>query len=570
MSTIHVQRIKKSALSRFKDFIDTSDISGPENEQWEKNILSRCLASFTLSGFCDVSDEIAAESITDGFGDNGLDAIYIDNVEKSINLVQSKWNENGTGSISMADWLKYQKGIEDLVNNRFDNFNEKIKSKRERIFNAIHNAEYNLVLLISYTGTNDLSQEVREAVDSFILKMNDTSEIFEFHPCNQKKLYEILLAHQTGEHINIEEIQLNNWGKHEHPYESFFGEINAETVAHWWERFGTRMLAKNLRKFKGKTNVNDSMRLTLQNSPEDFWYFNNGITILCDSIKKSPAYSPERNIGIFKCTNASIVNGAQTFGSIGESYKAYPDMVKNAGVFIRFIQLENTPDGYANKITRYNNTQNKIENKDFVSLDPIHENIRRELVLDDVVYAYKSGDIIKNPVQGFTVEDATIALSCANTDVDLSTMSKRELGLLWEDIKSPPYTSLFNTSLKSTYLWRLVRVYRIINESLVKYQIDKVIDDKILTTIHGNRLVTHIVLQRIEKSYLHDERIEVDTVADKLKSYTEEIVSLVDDIIKKKYPSDYPNSLFKNIKKCKTISENIKIRLGIEKTLFPE
>ncbi len=44
----------------------------------------------------------AARAVTDGAGDNGIDAIYFDESNRRLYLVQSKWMKNGVGEPDMA------------------------------------------------------------------------------------------------------------------------------------------------------------------------------------------------------------------------------------------------------------------------------------------------------------------------------------------------------------------------------------------------------------------------------------------------------------------------------------
>ena len=71
-----------------------------------------------------------------------------------------------------------------------------------------------------------------------------------------------------------------------------------------------------------------------------FKYFNNGISILCKSYKKTAFGGANTDLGIFDCENIQIVNGAQTVGTIGEFYKCPIEGSPNAEVFVKIISLE--------------------------------------------------------------------------------------------------------------------------------------------------------------------------------------------------------------------------------------
>ncbi len=93
-----------------------------------------------------------------------------------------------------------------------------------------------------------------------------------------------------------------------------------------------------------------------------------------------------RETGIFECNDLRVVNGAQTVGAIAHAAQKNPAAVANVRVPFRLISLEQCPPDFGKKVTRYNNTQNRIDRRDFVALDIEKERIRGELILEGVTY----------------------------------------------------------------------------------------------------------------------------------------------------------------------------------------
>ena len=60
----------------------------------------------------------------------------------------------------------------------------------------------------------------------------------------------------------------------------------------------------------GNTEVNKEIENTIQNQPDKFWYFNNGITLIANDVTKNLIGGSSRDSGYFNATNISIVNGA--------------------------------------------------------------------------------------------------------------------------------------------------------------------------------------------------------------------------------------------------------------------
>lgn len=112
---------------------------------------------------------------------------------------------------------------------------------------------------------------------------------------------------------------------------------------------------------------------------ENFWVYNNGITLLTNRFKVH-----ENKITL---SGMSIVNGAQTTGAIG-SNKKLPE--NNALIHVRIIEVTNKRTDLIEKIIRYNNSQNQVEAADFRSTDKIQIKLKKEF--DSIKYAkYEAG-----------------------------------------------------------------------------------------------------------------------------------------------------------------------------------
>ena len=134
---------------------------------------------------------------------------------------------------------------------------------------------------------------------------------------------------------------------------------------------------------------------------------------------------------------------------------------------IRFISLESCPEDFALRVTRTTNTQNRIDSRDFVSLDTENqERIRTELQLEGIEYIYKAGYTVRDSRSDFDFLEAIVAVACAHSELAYTVQAKGKVSLLYEDISKAPYKALFNPSLSSIRLWKLVQIHRAIEEQL--------------------------------------------------------------------------------------------------------
>ena len=77
--------------------------------------LTRALAAYALVQQASASTADAGASVTDQFGDNGIDGAYYDPSDKQLYLVQAKWVRNGTSGIEAGDILKFAQGVRNLL-----------------------------------------------------------------------------------------------------------------------------------------------------------------------------------------------------------------------------------------------------------------------------------------------------------------------------------------------------------------------------------------------------------------------------------------------------------------------
>ena len=66
---------------------------------------------------------------------------------------------------------------------------------------------------------------------------------------------------------------------------------------------GVRLFARNIRGYLGNTEINRVMKNTIEKESEYFWYYNNGITIVCDEARQIK----DGGSNVIKVRNAQII-----------------------------------------------------------------------------------------------------------------------------------------------------------------------------------------------------------------------------------------------------------------------
>ncbi|MFZ6181207.1 AIPR family protein [Nannocystis pusilla] len=548
MSVLHLKHIEKHLGDLFRELIHLEDGEASTPSQRRSVFLSRALAAFGIKILSGASESDSAHSVIDGFGDNGIDAIYADRSAGMLYIIQSKWHESGKGSIERGELQKFLKGVQDLLQCKFDRFNTKAQLLTDGVDQLLSTMGCRVVLSIIHSGNQELSAIAKRDVEDLVKELNDPTDIVSFEELNQRRIYEALSIALDGSPVSLD-VTLQDWGKMDEPYRAFYGKVNAAQICEWWEKYRDRILAKNIRRFLPNTSINKAIIGSLADESASFWYLNNGITLLCERIERKALGMTDRAVGHFVCSGASIVNGAQTVGAIGRAGLDHRAQLNRAFVLARIISLEGCPEDFGRRVTVATNTQNRIHNRDFASLDPEQERICKELRFEDVDYVYKSGVALPSPDKGCTIEEATIALACASEDLRLAVMAKAQLGSLWEDIERAPYRTLFNRSVTGPQVWSAVRVLYIVEHSLATLRGRK----GVMRTCayHANRFLLRQVFRVLGRARRPYEEFDIGQLTEELATKLVAIVETSEDV--------YPAWIFKNARQCAELEEKISL-----------
>lgn len=151
-------------------------------------------------------------------------------------------------------------------------------------------------------------------------------------------------------------------------YQAYIAIMPGQGLANLYERFGARLLEQNVRSFLQFTGkINKGIRNTIMNEPHMFLAFNNGIAATADHIEldASGRY-------ISKISNLQIVNGGQTTASIYHTWKKDKADISNIFVPLKLSVIKNEKEFsiIVSQISRYANTQNKVNDADFTANNP--------------------------------------------------------------------------------------------------------------------------------------------------------------------------------------------------------
>ena len=423
MSILKLRHLAYQLKQKYSSLINMDDIS--ENDKNRDTMFkSRAFTAYSLQVLASISKEEAANSITDGKEDGGIDAIYFDRTCKTLWLVQGKWISRASGVPEQGDTMKFCSGIRELIQNNFSAFNNKVKLKQHEVEDALNDYNVKIKVVLAYTGESKLSSHVEKVLSSLIRELSDDNkDLISYETFHLDAAYKSLAGILDGQPITSE-LYIDNFGKIDEPHKCVYGIVNGKSIALLWEQHGNRLFSENIRGFLGENTVNDDIKNTIIENPSAFFYFNNGITILCDSFAKKPLN--QGAAGTFEVKNLKIVNGAQTVGSIGRAYSEANNSVDEIDAFVKIISLSDSGEEFGEEITKKTNTQNKIEKRDFVSLDPQQERLKTDFSIMGITYQIKRSSEVLDENTSCTIEDVIISVACSLDDVEIAVTSKLE------------------------------------------------------------------------------------------------------------------------------------------------
>ncbi len=554
MSVIHVNQIKNQVVKLFTGLIDLDDVTNAPPDMQEGFFLTRGLAAYAIHYLSGAEPVESAGSITDGGDDNGLDALLFHEQNKRLYLVQSKWIKDGTGEPPNGDIKKFVAGVRDLFNLKFERFNKKIYAKHVIVTQALNDPGTRYEVIVAHTGASKLAEPSQRDLQDLAGEMNDVSEVLSTTVLNQAELHASLTVGVAGEPINLQ-IGLKSWGRKDNPHEAFYGQLSADQIIDWWTKYRTRLFASNLRGMLGETDVNIEMRQTLEQNPNDFWYFNNGVTIIARRAVRAMAGGGGNDFGTFHCEDVSVVNGAQTVGTVGKFGESNPGALQELFVPVRII-VRGEDHHFGQEVTRTNNRQNRIENRDFVALDPEQTRIRTELAIDGIDYQLMRSETVTRSDTAFDLVEATTALACASGTIRLPVQAKREIGKLWDDIAKAPYKELFNPNIPGLFVWRCVQTQRRIDRSLDSYVKRTGQRKHYAIATHANRLIAALVFEAMPATKFREPGFDIETVAgeNRITPLVDASVLAVASLLETYYPNSIIPTLFKNLYKCEHLA----------------
>ncbi|WP_311348688.1 AIPR family protein [Corynebacterium durum] len=560
--TIQERQILKRLSEDFEPHIDVSDLSSHNEENLHKHRQTRALAAMVLAANSRVAAEEACNAVTDESGDRGLDAVGVSLSGDIIYLIQSKVSG---GSPSLTEIQKFISGIKLFLDADFDSLGPKVQRRSDELERVLDSRNLKCIAVYAYIGNIPPTKEAQKESDNFVDDVNSSGEIIEFRYMGMKEIFEVRNIAVAQGSIDAE-LDFKSWTTLNAYDSEIIGIVKASDLLDIIKEYGDRLFDRNIRKILDGSSTNQSIEKTISENPADFWYYNNGITIVVNSISigkpsgaKTRRMRPKQNEQSFFLEGINVVNGAQTCGAILRASKSSMDELSEVYLTVRVISLSEKKENFDELVTRFTNTQNQIGGREFVSLDPWQQELRDSLRGEKVQYSFHTGDRENknNFIDFFDLEDATRALSCMHS-VSYAVRAKREIGSMWNDIKKSPYTDIFCEEYDPAIVYNAVRFWRILSKIIDDHSEEKdTRHNKILQ--QSKFFVCAMLFRRAKEDHFSFDDIENDPKY-WMESHISGVREFLDAIIaehEKINSGGYPQSFFKNITKIEDFSRTM-------------
>lgn len=490
---------------------------------------SKAFLLLGVAAYLDVDIAEAVQYITDGGNDGGFDAAYIEEAQDSqlnVVLFQSKYSRK-LDSDSNFPANAVEKAV-NTVKCVFDpganiQLNEKSREKVDEIRSFILDGHIPYVTFVMLSNGLTWNQDGQNHIDNAFAGQEQVEFIHFSH-------VDILNYINRSRPINT---QLNFSGKAIQEDFNFkrvmLGRVSVSEIYHLMEEFGDRLLEKNIRRYLGKNTINEQIGKTLlsEEKRQNFFFFNNGITMICEKFNYNGLQDKNWNV---KINGLQIINGGQTCKTIYQTLSEHTEMdFSQVYILVRLYEVSDDED-IVQDITYATNSQNPVDFRDLKSNDEIQ--ILLEKSAKDLGYVYKR----KRDNLG-------------NTNVIPSTVAAEAVFAVWKgkphlakykrnEFFDKCYSEIF-TDLNAPQMIIAVQIFRYCDNWRKRWSEDGQIQSQrpfsqyFLAYMIGRRLLnechislaqlTHVNFEEVKNCFEHNKEIfykeEEERLVDILKEY---------------------------------------------------
>jgi hypothetical protein len=309
------------------------------------------------------NDIEAKEQICDGGGDLGIDAIEID--DEQVIFYQFKNPVSIDKSIGAGDLDKMISGLELILSRNHNTIaNPELTARLQDIYSFTPSG-YRIVICASSLA--NLPLEADKKLHSFCSKHSGAAkDLFRWEFNSLREIHGRFYSKNLPTLEATLDIPLSRppymtkIGDHE----TYIFDLTGQFLAELYEKHGEAILQQNVRMFEGDkgTNLAITETATNENNSKDFFHYNNGISVICDSAIHHPF---KNHISLVR---PQVVNGGQTMRILHRCFLS-GTLKSDVHAAVRVITTGKDKEFASNVAVNLNN-QTRVDNTYLRSNDP--------------------------------------------------------------------------------------------------------------------------------------------------------------------------------------------------------
>lgn len=379
---------------------------------------------WVMSMYLDEPDpeQLGVDCLTDQPNDKKLDFIYLDRDDRRVVFAQGYCTDKNGGAAPANKASDLNTAAAWLVSGDLSKVPVDLADSIRECRTAIEQGDVDQVELL-YVHNMMESKNVRDELDTARKHLEKGLADFEIQVSSKEVGLEecerLFVARESGilvkEDVTVPSaISFEEAGPN---WRAGIISLPASWLFEQFHKYGQPLFSANYRGFLGvskRRKINAAIRQTAENSPLDFWVFNNGITLL------TLGYKTLGNTTVL--SGCSIINGAQTTGSLSSIDTTKHDL-KSTKVLARIVACGHQET--VRNIVRYNNTQNEITTWDQYSNTETQKRLGDEFRALGHVYSLKRG--FGQSISGLGIEVVAQPLLAFGGDLDDAVRGKNAI-----------------------------------------------------------------------------------------------------------------------------------------------
>jgi hypothetical protein len=360
----------------------------------------------------------------DGKDDLGIDFIHKD--DNLVTIIQAKYRGARVDTEEQESIINFKNVINRLIENK-----QKPNKRLKEILSEIDfkNDEFNLIFLTTAPIIGKAKNEA-DTAPNYSSDFPDIGERVSYEWIDDERLNDELrnsLSISTGISEDVVEIYAYDSGINGRQIMTVDVDnrkqcilaVESTQIVQIHQRFRDGLFNLNIRNFIGNTKQNVSIGNTIKDEPNNFYYFNNGISCLAKSIKV------DNVSGKITVKGLQVINGAQSVKSLVLAHKKN-NVTKNPVILVRVTEIGDNYSSERNfieRITKFNNSQNIVKISDFRSNDSIQLDLQNRFqkinlpnTTKSVLYLRKRTDEVKRTHEVIKFEEFCKALHAFTID----------------------------------------------------------------------------------------------------------------------------------------------------------